>query len=141
MCLIKNAFVRFWPATDKWQYLFFCVLIFYLQVYKNFLYVSTDTSGKCISTKNLNLQFFKVAPPYGPIYLVLITKQTIHSQKILTMQQGESYYFSIQSNPCTLHQKNQDKASAPWQLSLNKTSLVLGEVSQNLGQTPPIKSC
>ena len=55
----------------------------------------------------------------------------LHSSKILTIQQGDSYYFSILSNPCTLHWKNQaDKASAPRPFSTNKTSLVLGEVFQ-----------
>ncbi len=31
----------------------------------------------------------------------------LHSSKILTIQQGDSYYFNILSNPCTLHWKNQ----------------------------------
>ncbi len=55
----------------------------------------------------------------------------VHSSKILTIQQGDSYYFSILSNPCTLHWKNQaDKASAPQPFSPNKTLLLLGEVPQ-----------
>ena len=42
------------------------------------------------------------------------TAHNVRSSKFLTIQQGDSYYFSILSNPCTLHWKNQaDKASAP----------------------------
>ncbi len=43
----------------------------------------------------------------------------LHSSKILTIPQGDSYYFSILSNPCTLHWKNQgDKASMTRKVSV-----------------------
>ncbi len=42
---------------------------------------------------------------YGSFY-------SVHSSKILTIQQGDSYYFNILSNPCTHHWNNQVDISA-----------------------------
>ncbi len=48
---------------------------------------------------------------------------TVHSHKILTIQQGEPCYLSIWSNLCTLHNECQADRASSWNNSATLTKL------------------